>query len=128
MRPRCSVEGAPGPRSVLDIFLSANRSRQTGSPGIGWGHGREVAGVEGHAEAVVVPVAIAVGDAPGQCDHPVRGFGAANVRAGACEERQERTPPSAQGAAKAGDLWDRIGVRRVDDLLGDPPPPVRSYL
>ena len=53
-----------------------------------------------------------------QLDDAVDGLGAAVVRAVGVEVGQERLPPAAQGASQAGDLGDRAGVERVQDLLG----------
>src|SRR3954470_2480673 len=79
----------------------------------------EAATDEEHAEAVVVAVAEAAGDAAVEFDESVDGFGAAVAGAGGVEVGQERGPPAAQGLAEPGDLGDRAGRERRDDLLGE---------
>ena len=53
-------------------------------------------------EAVVVAVAESAGEAAVELDDPVDSFGAAVVRTCGGEVREERVPPSAQGAVKTG--------------------------
>ena len=60
------------------------------SSDIRWGSWGEAAGGEEHAEAVVVPVAIAAGEAPVQLDDSVDRLGAAVVRAPGREIREDR--------------------------------------
>src|SRR5690606_11044058 len=93
-----------------------------GSSDIRWGSWGEAAGGEEHAEAIIVAVAEAAGEASVEFDDPVHGFGAAVVRSAGGEVGQECGLPAAQGAAQAGDLGDRAGVERLDDLLRDPSP------
>ncbi len=63
-------------------------------------------------------VAEAAGDAAGEFDEAVDGFGAAVVGAVGGEVGQERFSPLVEGAAEAGDLGDRAGGKRREDLGG----------
>ena len=54
-----------------------------------------------------------------QFDQSVHGFSATIVRAAGAEVGQERLTPLGQGPAESGDLRDRAGRERVEDLLGD---------
>jgi len=54
-----------------------------------------------------------------QLDEPVDGLGAAVAGAVGVEVGQECRGPLLQGAAEAGDLGDRTGRQRRDELLGD---------
>ena len=69
-----------------------------------WG---ESAGGEEHAEAVVVAVAEAAGDATVELDQTVHGFGAAVAGATGVEVAEELGAPLPQRPAQAGDLGDR---------------------
>lgn len=55
-----------------------------------------------------------------ELDEAVDRLGTAVGRACGVEVRQERLPPLLQRAPETGDLWDRAGRRRGDDVLGDP--------
>lgn len=88
-----------------------------GSSDIRWGSWGESPGSQEHAEAVAV--AAAAGETAVQLDD-AHGFGAAVVRTVGAEAGQERLPPAAQGPSQPGDLTDRAGVERVEDLLGAP--------
>lgn len=57
---------------------------------IWWGLWGEASGGEEHAEAVVLSVAVAAGEAAVEFDDSVDGFGAAVVRAAGGEVGQER--------------------------------------
>ena len=72
---------------------------------------------EEHAEAVVVAVAEASGDAAVEFDEAVDGFGAAVAGAVGVEVGQERAAPAAQGLAQAGDLGNWAGRQRVGELV-----------
>lgn len=65
------------------------RPEFAGSSDFWWGGGVEAAGDEEHAEAVVVGVAVAAGDAAVELDDPVDRFGAAVAGAGGGEVGQE---------------------------------------
>src|SRR5699024_9521252 len=54
-----------------------------------------------------------------ELDEPVDGLGAAVARAVGVEVGQERCPPAAQSLPEPGDLWDRAGRQRSDQLLGE---------
>jgi len=77
---------------------------QWGSLYLRWGHESRGVGKsasdEEHAEAVVVAVAEAAGDAAVELDEAVDGFGAAVVCAGGGEVDQERLAPLLQGPAR----------------------------
>jgi len=83
-----------------------------------WSRGQP-AGDEEHAEAVVVAVAEASGDAAVELDEAVDGFGAAVAGAVGVEVAQERRAPLLQGAAEAGDFGDRAGWQARQDGLGE---------
>ena len=72
-----------------------------------------------HAEAVVVAVAEAAGDAAVEFDEAVHGFCAAVVRAVGVEVAEELATPRGQGLAEALDLGERAGHEGGQDLLGD---------
>ncbi len=55
-----------------------------------------------------------------QLDESIDGFGASVVGAAGGEVRQERLTPLVQGPAEAGDLGDRAGRERGQDVLRDP--------
>ena len=74
-----------------------------------------------HAQAVVVAVAEAAGDAAVELNEAVDGFGAAVGGAGGVEVGQELAAPLLEGPAEAGDLRDRAGRKAVDDLGREPP-------
>jgi hypothetical protein len=57
-----------------------------------------------------------------ELDDAVDRFGAAVVGPAGGEVGQELLLPGTQGATQAGDLGDRAGVERVDDLDRDRPP------
>jgi hypothetical protein len=69
-----------------------------------------------------VGVAEASGDAAGEFDQAVDGFGAPVVGAVGGEVAQECVAPLVQGSAESGDLGDRAGGERGEDLLRDPAP------
>ncbi|MPM79463.1 hypothetical protein SDC9_126497 [bioreactor metagenome] len=77
----------------------------------------EASGGEEYAEAVVVAVAVAAGEAAVEFDDPVDGLGAAIVGPAGGEVGQERCPPASEGPPESGDLGDRAGVEGVQDLL-----------
>ena len=66
-------------------------------------------------------VAEASGDAAGEFDQSVDGLGAAVVGAAGGEVAEERVAPLVEGPAEAGDLGDRAGRERGEDLLRVPP-------
>src|SRR4051794_6078085 len=81
----------------------------------------ELSGGQGHSQPVVVGVAEAAGDAAVELDDAVHGFGAAVVGPAGGEVGQELVLPGPQGPAQAGDLGDRAGRERSDDLFRDLP-------
>lgn len=90
-----------------------------GSSLMGVGSWGEAACDEEHAEAVVVLVVEAWGDAAVEFDESVDGLGAAGVRPAGGEVAQELAVPPVQGRAEALDLGDRAGREDREDLLGD---------
>src|SRR3954451_15270216 len=119
-----AVEGF-GPR----VVVAGSGAPQGTANAQGIGVGREfcagvlagASGDEEHAEAVVVAVAEAAGDAAVEFDEAVDGFGAAVAGAAGVEVGQERGLPAAQGLAEPGDLGNGAGRERVGDLLGESP-------
>src|SRR5690606_35587769 len=103
-----SGEGGPA-RSAADLL--------TGSWDIWWGSRGEAASDQEHAEAVVVEVAVAAGDAPVQLDDAVHGLGSSVGGAVGGEVGQERVPPAAQRAAEPRDLGDRATGHGADQCF-----------
>src|SRR5690606_31537325 len=106
-------------RSLLET--GGFRPQLHGSWDIWWGSRGEAASDQEHAEAVVVEVAVAAGDAPVQLDDAVHGLGSSVGGAVGGEVGQERVPPAAQRAAEPGDLGDRATGHGADQCFGSLP-------
>ena len=63
--------------AVRSAMPMSDKHKVSGSSDIRWGSWGESAGGEEHAEPVVVPVAVAAGEAAVELDDPVDGLGAA---------------------------------------------------